>query len=72
MDTQARHALMDVMEDRYEKSSTIIASQIPVSQWHAIIGDDSIADAVLDRLVYSSHRLELEGESMRSKKKLDN
>lgn len=72
IDTQARHALMDVMEDRYGKSSTIIASQIPVAQWHAAIGDDSIADAVLDRLVYSSHRVELEGESMRSKKKLDN
>jgi len=72
MDTQARHALMDVMEERYGKSSTIIASQIPVAQWHAAIGDDSIADAVLDRLVYSSHRIELEGESMRSKKKLDN
>lgn len=72
MDGQARIALMDIMEDRYEKSSTIIASQIPVSQWHGTIGDDSIADAVLDRLVYSSHRIELEGESMRSKKKLDN
>jgi DNA replication protein DnaC len=71
MDTQARHALMDIMEDRYERSSTIIASQIPVEKWHGTIGDDSIADAVLDRLVYSSHRLELEGESMRRKKKLD-
>ncbi|WP_317173438.1 ATP-binding protein [Echinicola arenosa] len=72
MDGQAMMALMDIMEDRYEKSSTIIASQIPVSQWHGTIGDDSIADAVLDRLVYSSHKIEMEGESMRSKKKLDN
>lgn len=72
MDTQARLALMDVMEDRYDKTSTIIASQIPVNKWHAAIGDDSIADAVLDRLVYSSHRIELEGNSMRSKKKIQN
>ncbi|WP_057937884.1 IS21-like element helper ATPase IstB [Algoriphagus resistens] len=70
MDAQGRIALMDIMEDRYEKSSTIIASQIPVSQWQEAIGDDSISDAVLDRLVYSSHRIELEGLSMRSKKKL--
>ncbi|GHB36173.1 ATP-binding protein [Mongoliitalea lutea] len=71
MDNQARHALMDIMEDRYEKNSTIIASQIPVEKWHETIGDNSIADAVLDRLVYSSHRIELEGDSMRKKKKLD-
>ncbi|PSK98319.1 IstB-like ATP binding protein [Cecembia rubra] len=70
MDNQARHALMDIMEDRYEKNSTIIASQIPVEKWHETIGDNSIADAVLDRLVYSSHRIELEGDSMRKKKRL--
>ncbi|WP_222840316.1 ATP-binding protein [Echinicola rosea] len=60
------------LPSRYEKSSSIIASQIPVSQWHGTIGDDSIADAVLDRLVSSSHKIEMEGESMISKKKLDN
>lgn len=71
IDGYSRIALMDIMEDRYEKSSTIITSQIPVSKWHEAIEDPTVADAFMDRLVYSSHRIELQGESMRSKKKLD-
>lgn len=70
IDQAARAVLMDVIEERYEKSSTIIATQIPVAQWHELIGGNTIADAILDRLVFSSHRLELKGESMRKQKQL--
>jgi DNA replication protein DnaC len=69
-DTQTRQALMDIIEDRYERASTIITAQIPVQQWHQTIGEGTIADAILDRLVYSSHRIELEGESLRKNKML--
>jgi DNA replication protein DnaC len=64
-DTHAREALMDIIDDRYNQSSTIIASQIPVSVWYDIIGEGTIADAILDRLVNSSHRIDLKGESLR-------
>ncbi len=64
-DNHAREALMDIIDDRHGKSSTIIASQIPVSAWYDIIGESTIADAILDRIVNSSHRIKLQGESMR-------
>ena len=64
-DNTARHALMDIVETKYDKSSIIITSQIPVKMWHELIGEGTIADAILDRIIYSSHRIELEGESMR-------
>lgn len=64
-DNQAREALMDIIDDRYNKTSTIIASQIPVSAWYDIIGEGTIADAILDRIVNSSHRIDLKGESLR-------
>ncbi|WP_029209663.1 IS21-like element helper ATPase IstB [Aquimarina agarilytica] len=64
-DNHAREALMDIIDDRHGKSSTIIASQIPVSAWYDIIGEGTIADAILDRIVNSSHRIKLEGESLR-------
>ena len=51
-----------------EEKSTIIASQLPVSSWYEIIGEETIADAILDRLIHTSHRVELKGESMRRKK----
>lgn len=60
-----REALMDIIDDRYNKTSTIIVSQIPVSVWYDIIGEGTIADAILDRIVNSSHRIDLKGESMR-------
>lgn len=69
-DQYARQALMDILEDRYGKSFTIVVSQIPVAQWHGTIGEGTIADAILDRLVHASHRVSLEGESLRKKKKL--
>lgn len=64
-DNNARETLMDIIEDRYNNKSTIISSQIPVSAWYDIIGEGTIADAILDRIINSSHRIELEGESLR-------
>jgi DNA replication protein DnaC len=58
---------MEIIEDRHGRSSTIIASQLPVANWYDIIGEATIADAILDRLVHSSHRIELKGESLRKK-----
>ena len=64
-DNHAREALMDIIDERHNKTSTIIASQIPVSAWYDIIGEGTIADAILDRIVNSSHRIDLKGESLR-------
>ena len=60
-----RSDLMEIMDDRHERASTIIISQLPVDQWYACIGDNTLADAILDRLVHNAHRLNLQGESMR-------
>lgn len=65
MDNQAREILLDIIDDRHTKAATIISSQIPVSAWYDIIGESTIADAILDRLVNSSHRINLSGESLR-------
>jgi DNA replication protein DnaC len=64
-DNQSREALMDIIDDRYNQASTIVSSQIPVSVWYDIIGEGTIADAILDRIVNSSHRIDLKGESLR-------
>lgn len=64
-DNYAREALMDIIDERYNHRSTIVSSQIPVSAWYDIIGEGTIADAILDRLVNSSHRIDLKGESLR-------
>lgn len=72
LDTQERLMLLEIIEDRHERRSTIISSQLPVTSWYEIIGDNTIADAILDRLAYSSHRLELKGPSMRGKNKVKN
>ena len=61
----ARHDLLEILEERYGRRSTMITSQLPVDRWHEIIGDPTYADAILDRLVHNAHRIELEGESMR-------
>lgn len=71
MDPADRQLLMDVIEARHRSTSTILCSQIPVSSWHQLIGEGTIADAILDRVVYSSHRLELKGESLRKKQRLN-
>lgn len=64
-DNHAREALMDIIDDRFNQKSTIVSSQIPVSAWYDIIGEGTIADAILDRIVNSSHRIDLKGESLR-------
>jgi DNA replication protein DnaC len=60
-----RRDLMEVIDDRHDRGSTIIATQIPVDRWHDQIGDPTYADAILDRLVHNAYRIELRGESMR-------
>ena len=65
MSTDDATNLFEIIEDRTEINSTIITSQLPVSQWYDYLNNDTVADAILDRIVHSSHRIELEGESMR-------
>ncbi len=60
-----RNDLLEIMDDRHQQSSTIVASQLPVSKWHDSIGDATLADAILDRLAHNAHRIKLKGESMR-------
>ena len=62
-----RNDLMEIMDDRYEQSATIIISQLPTEQWYESIGDNTLADAILDRLMHNAHRMNLTGESMRKK-----
>ncbi|MGY4627221.1 DNA replication protein DnaC [Bradyrhizobium sp. USDA 4486] len=69
LDAAARHDLLEILEDRYGHRSTIVTSQLPVGQWHALIGDPTYADAVLDRLVHNAHRIDLNGESLRRTRK---
>src|SRR5437763_2005421 len=63
-----RRALMEIIEDRYGRGSTLITSQLPVEAWHEVIGEPTFADAILDRLVHNAHRLALDGPSMRDPK----
>ena len=62
-----RNDLLEIMEDRHGAKSTLITSQLPILQWHKAIGDATLADAILDRLLHNAHRLKLKGESMRNK-----
>jgi len=59
---------LEICDDRYNRRSTVLTSQLPVEKWHAQIGDPTVADSILDRLVHAAHRIELQGESMRKKK----
>ena len=68
LEQQQQLDLMEMLEDRHGRSSTIIASQLPVANWYDIIGEETIADAILDRLVHTSYRIELKGESLRKKR----
>jgi len=63
-----RRDFLEICEDRYQMRSTILTSQLPVAQWHAQIGDPTLADSILDRLVHNAHRIEMQGESMRKKR----
>jgi DNA replication protein DnaC len=67
LESQVRIALLQVLEDRYGKRSTIITSQLPVNKWHQYINEPTLADAIMDRLSGSAHRFELKGESLRKK-----
>lgn len=68
-DNHSRAALIEIIEDRHGKHSTIITSQVPVRQWHEVIGEQTIADAVLDRIVHNAYRIELQGESLRKRQR---
>ena len=70
LDDDQRRDLMEIIEDRHERRSTIVTSQVPIDLWYEIIGNPTIADAVLDRLVHNAHRIALSGESLRKKRAL--
>ena len=65
LNAEQRRDLLEIMDDRHGKGSTVVTSQVPVDHWHEVIGDPTIADAILDRLVHNAHRLVLKGESLR-------
>lgn len=69
MDMNTRLALLQILEERYERKSVIIASQLPISKWYDYIGDPTLADAIMDRLIANANKIELRGESMRQKQK---
>ncbi len=64
---QQRNDLLEILEDRHGRRSTIVTSQLPVENWHEVIGNPTLADAILDRLVHNAHKISLDGESMRKK-----
>lgn len=70
LETHARLALLQIIEDRHGRQSTIITSQLPVSAWHQYINESTIADAILDRIIHQAHRIDLTGESLRKSNKI--
>jgi DNA replication protein DnaC len=69
LNDKTRKALIDIVDHRYDKLSIILISQIPVKDWHGLIGEETVADAILDRIIHNSHRIQLTGESIRAQKK---
>ena len=65
MTSEQGRDLLEIVDDRHGRASTIVTSQLPVDHWHEVIADPTIADAVLDRLVHTAHRLALDGETLR-------
>lgn len=65
--SDTRLALLQILEDRYKKKSRIIASQLPIDKWYEYIGDPTLADAIMDRLIYNAYKIELKGPSMRER-----
>ena len=65
LSAEQRRDLLEIVEDRYDKGSLLITSQLPVGRWHDVIGDPTLGDAILDRILHNAHRLELKGESLR-------
>jgi DNA replication protein DnaC len=68
LNAEQRRDLLEILEDRHDRRSTIVTSQLPLDQWHGFIGDPTLADAILDRLVHNAYKINLKGESMRKKK----
>ena len=68
LNAEQRRDLLEIVEDRYHSGSLIITSQVPVDQWYEIVGDPTLADAILDRLVHNAHRIALTGETLRNPK----
>jgi DNA replication protein DnaC len=64
---EQRRDLLEIVDDRYEKGSLLVTSQIPVARWHELVGDPTIGDAILDRVVHRAHRIELKGPSLRKR-----
>lgn len=69
LDDYGRRDILEILEDRHNVRSTLVTSQVPVQNWHEIIGDPTLADAILDRLVHNAYKITLKGESMRKKLK---
>ena len=67
LNDQQRHDLLEIFDDRHNRSSTIITSQLPMEKWHAVVGDPTIADAILDRVIHNAYTLNLKGDSVRKK-----
>jgi DNA replication protein DnaC len=68
LNDQQRLDLLEIFEERYRRKSSLITAQLPVAQWHSMIGEPTIADAILDRIIHNAHRIALEGDSMRKQK----
>ncbi len=68
LNQEQRHDLLEILEDRHNLKATLVTSQLPVKNWHEQIGDPTLADAILDRLIHTAHKIEFDGESMRKKK----
>ncbi len=68
--TAQRNDLLEIMDDRHGCTSTVVISQLPTDQWYASIGDNTLADAILDRLMHNAYRIELDGDSMRKRQAL--
>jgi DNA replication protein DnaC len=68
LNQEQRHDFLEILEDRHNLKSTLVTSQLPIEHWHEQIGDPTLADAILDRLVHNAHKIKLNGDSMRKKK----
>lgn len=69
---QSRAALMEIIEDRRRKTSIIIISQFPMGKWHQVIGEKTLSDGILDRIIHQAHRIEIKVESLRKKRQINN
>ncbi len=67
MNDEMRRDLLEILDDRHNQRSTLVTSQLPVDTWHEYLGEPTLADAILDRLVHNAYRIKLKGESMRKK-----